>query len=144
MEMVPISEVNWIGGLLGGSLIGLSAMLLLLANGRIAGISGMAGGLLNGPRDPAFTQRAVFLVGLVCGAGVLLESGLGESVELVTRVPLLALAGFLVGLGTRLGGGCTSGHGVCGLARRSARSLWSTLTFMGVAMLTVYVTRHML
>lgn len=142
--MIPFAEVNWAGGLIGGAMIGLSAMLLLLANGRIAGISGMAGGLLNGPADPTFGQRSVFLAGLILGAGALMSSPLGESVEMVTGRGGLVLAGLLVGVGTRLGGGCTSGHGVCGLARRSARSLTSTLTFMGVAMATVYLTRHVL
>lgn len=142
--MIPIGDVNWFGGLVGGGLIGLSAMLLLLANGRIAGISGMAGGLFNGPSDPAFGMRALFLGGVVAGAGLLMTTSLGESVELMTGRGGLILAGLLVGAGTRLGGGCTSGHGVCGLARRSTRSFASTVTFMGVAMATVYVTRHML
>ncbi len=128
--------------LAGGGLIGASAALLLLASGRIAGISGIAGGLLAPPgRDTAW--RAAFLAGLLAGpASFRLLSGHWPAVHLDQPWPLLALAGLLVGYGTRLGSGCTSGHGVCGLARLSPRSFAAVATFMAAAMLTVFLVRH--
>lgn len=127
----------------GGALIGLAASLFLLVHGRVAGIAGiLAGAFL--PGQDARGQRVWFLVGLLA-AGALLSrfypaafaSGGGPS------LPVLAVSGLLVGFGTRLGGGCTSGHGVCGLSRLSARSIVATITFMAVGMLTVLVTRHL-
>lgn len=130
--------------LLGGALIGLSASLLLLFNGRVAGISGIAGGLLWPARGEA-SWRAAFLGGLV-GGGLLLRAlwptTLGTAT--VQGAPWLVVAGLLVGLGTRLGNGCTSGHGVCGLARGARRSLVATLTFMATGALTVFLVRHVL
>lgn len=131
--------------LLGGVLIGVSASLLLLFNGRIAGISGIAGGLL-GPLRPGETAwRLAFVLGLVVG-GALLTWGLPSMVGGggPSSPWVLIAGGLLVGFGTRLGSGCTSGHGVCGLARGSARSLVATATFMSTAALTVFVVRHVL
>ncbi|MCF4126792.1 YeeE/YedE family protein [Methylobacterium sp. SyP6R] len=131
-----------LGATLGGVMIGASASLLLVLNGRIAGISGILGGLMAAPsRDTGW--RAGFLAGLVLAP---LAYGLVASLPTVTvgaSLPLLALAGLLVGFGARLGSGCTSGHGVCGLARLSPRSMVATGTFMAVAILTVLVTRHL-
>ncbi len=131
-----------LGAILGGVMIGASASLLLLLNGRIAGISGILGGLFAAPsRETGW--RAAFLVGLVLAPlayGLL--AGL-PAVHVGASFPLLALAGLLVGFGARLGSGCTSGHGVCGLARLSPRSMAATGTFMAVAILTVLVTRHL-
>lgn len=129
--------------LLGGVLIGLSASVLLLANGRIAGISGMAAGLvLPGTNDRM--ERLLFLLGMLGGGALLLalrpESFPGAS---DISVPLALAAGLLVGFGTRLGNGCTSGHGVCGLSRLSARSLAATLTFMATGALTALVMRRL-
>lgn len=129
----------------GGLLIGLAAGLLLLANGRIAGVSGMlvtATGIDKG--GPPWGQAAAFVVGLPLGA--LLVAMFIRRPELVISASPAALvvAGLLVGFGTRLGNGCTSGHGVCGMARLSPRSIWATLTFMGVAAATVYIIRHVL
>lgn len=128
--------------LAGGALIGGSAALLLLGNGRIAGISGILGGLL-GPfgRDTAW--RAVFLVGLLLGP--VLYRGLAghwPAVRIEASWPVLAVAGLLVGYGTRLGSGCTSGHGVCGLARLSPRSFAAVAIFMAAAAITVFLVRH--
>lgn len=134
-------DVNWLGGLGGGILIGLSATVLLLWNGRIAGISGMINGAL---RFTAPEQwRWWFLAGLMGGAA-LYEYGLASTpTPLSTFAPVaMGLGGFLVGFGTRMGNGCTSGHGVCGLGRLSGRSLVAVLTFMGSAMVTVWITRH--
>lgn len=131
-----------ISGLLGGLLIGLAVVLLLFFNGRISGISGILGTLLI-PRSLEYGARAMFVVGLVAGAFVyMLATGETGLVEMEASVPVLVVAGLLVGFGTRLGSGCTSGHGLCGIARLSARSITATLVFMGVAMLTVFLVRH--
>jgi uncharacterized membrane protein YedE/YeeE len=124
--------------LAGGLLIGLSATLLYFLCGRIAGISGITGSLFSTSGDER-AWRWRFLLGLL-GGGALVRI-LGGAVELEFRASwwLIVAGGLLVGYGTRLGGGCTSGHGICGLARLSRRSLVAVLTFMGVAVLTVFV-----
>ena len=128
----------------GGLLIGLSAVLLLYLNGRIAGISGIVNGvLLRQTGDTAW--RAAFIVGMLAGGGAFWWlTPHAFSPRQGFPVGLLLVAGFLVGFGTRLGSGCTSGHGVCGLGRRSLRSLVATATFVGCGMVTVYVMRHLL
>lgn len=131
--------------LLGGALIGLSASLLLLANGRVAGISGVVASLL-APVKGDISWRAQFLGGLLAG-GLLLAWSRPGTFALPApldggRALLLASAGLLVGFGSRLGSGCTSGHGVCGLSRGSPRSLVATLTFMATGILTVFLSRH--
>lgn len=130
--------------LVGGLLIGLSATLLLVLNGRIAGISGIFNGIFAPTRDDT-GWRLCFIIALPLGAW--LQGALGDNsyYQADSFTPWLMLpAGLLVGLGTRIGGGCTSGHGVCGLGRLSLRSLVATLTFMGTAILTLYVCRHLL
>lgn len=127
--------------LAGGAVIGAAAVLLVLANGRIAGISGILGGLLRrAPPDPGW--RIAFLAGLV--AAPLLHSLFSAmpAIEVEVGYPMLVVAGLLVGAGTRYGSGCTSGHGVCGLSRLSPRSLVATLAFMGAGFATVLVVRH--
>jgi uncharacterized protein len=123
--------------LLGGMLIGAGSAALLLLNGRIAGISGILENSIRGVFGPK-AWRLAFLIGLVLPA---LFVGLG-SIEFGQGLPLLAFAGLLVGVGTRLGSGCTSGHGVCGVANLSPRSLVATLCFMVVAAATVFLVRH--
>lgn len=131
-----------LSGLAGGALIGLAAVVLLIGDGRIAGVSGILGGLLARPsRDGAW--RLAFLVGLPLGVVLVTALSTAPAVELQAGTPMLIVAGLLVGLGTRLGQGCTSGHGVCGLARGSLRSLAATATFMAVAVATVFVVRHL-
>jgi len=130
--------------LLGGALIGLAASVMLLGNGRIAGVSGLVGGLITkGTTDRA--ERLLFVLGLL-GGGALLYVLRPQSFPAANSIPvgLAALAGLVVGFGTRLGNGCTSGHGVCGLSRLSGRSLAATMTFMVTGALTVYVVRHLL
>ncbi len=130
--------------LLGGVLIGLSSILLLLADGKIAGISGMMGGLLgSSPRRNGW--RYAFLAGLAAGGLGFHLAGWPVFTPLrgLSQGALIA-AGVLVGLGTQLGSGCTSGHGICGLGRLSRRSLAATLTFMSTGALTVYLVRHVL
>jgi uncharacterized membrane protein YedE/YeeE len=134
-------EPNTLGGLIGGALIGLAAVLLLALNGRIAGISGILGGLITSTGRGDRFWRCAFIFGLLAGAGLYaLTSGL--PLQLQARGPTLLVAGLLVGVGTRLGSGCTSGDGVCGLARRSPRSLQATMVFMVAAALTVFLTHH--
>ena len=133
-----------ISGFIGGILIGLAATLLLLANGRIAGVSGIIGGVLSPARGDV-AWRVLFMVGLwLSGLVYWLVYGQLFLVEIGAGWPTLIAAGVLVGFGTRLGGGCTSGHGVCGVARSSKRSIVATLTFMLTAIITVYVTQHIL
>lgn len=139
-----IENFTPVSGIIGGILIGLAATLLLAGTGRIAGISSIAGGLLSRVSgDNAW--RILFLIGLVLGAGVYeLVTSSALELRIDVSAPWLIAAGFLVGFGTQLGGGCTSGHGVCGIARFSLRSIVATLVFIGVAMLTTYVIRHLL
>jgi uncharacterized membrane protein YedE/YeeE len=127
--------------IVGGALIGASAALLFAANGRIAGISGVASGLVV-PAKGDVAWRALFLVGMLAGglAGAALVPGAFDASG-APGIPMLAVSGLLVGLGARLGSGCTSGHGVCGLSRLSLRSLAATATFVGTGMLTVLVLR---
>ncbi len=133
-----------VSGFLGGLLIGAASLMLLMLTGRIAGISGILGGALApDARDRGW--RFAFLAGLVLGPlAVALARGALPEVNLQTTVPGLVIAGLLVGYGTRLGSGCTSGHGVCGLARLSGRSLAATAIFIGVAAATVFVLRHVI
>lgn len=133
----------WILAIVGGVLIGLSAVWLMAALGRIAGISGIAAGLLARPGD--WRWRLAFVAGLVV-APILAWLVAGSTGIGAPQVgwPWMALAGLAVGFGTRLGGGCTSGHGVCGVARISPRSLVATAIFMLLGMATVAVVRHML
>jgi uncharacterized membrane protein YedE/YeeE len=123
-------------GLIGGALIGAAATLYWVVNGRVAGVSGVLTGALRGRGDRA--ERVLFLLGLVAAGAVAALLGRGVPASGQAAAPLLA-AGALVGFGTRLGGGCTSGHGVCGLGRLQARSLVATLTFMALGAATVFV-----
>ena len=127
--------------LAGGALIGLAAAMFLLVNGRIAGISGILGGLLE-PSKGDIAWRVAFLAGmLIAPTAWLLVSALPEA-RIDASYPMLVVAGLLVGIGTRYGSGCTSGHGVCGLSRLSLRSLAATLSFMTAGFVTVYVVVH--
>jgi len=141
-------SIDWIHftpgtSLVGGLLIGLASALFILANGRIAGISGILGGLLR-PSGNDVVWRLAFLLGLIVAPAV-------ASLFIATSAPtidasaeMLVVAGLLVGIGTRYGGGCTSGHGICGLSRLSPRSLIATLAFMASGMAIVFVMRHLL
>ena len=131
-----------VGGFVGGLLIGLAVALMLLLNGRVAGISGILGGLLT-LRAGDTVWRAAFVAGLVLGALAYVSTA-DVPVRVLAPLPAVIAGGLLVGFGTRLGSGCTSGHGLCGMARLSRRSVAATATFFGVAMLTVFLTRHVL
>lgn len=128
---------------IGGALIGLSAVLLWVADGRIAGISGILGGIGRAGRGDV-TWRATFLVGLVVAPWLYAALAPPPHIVVQSGPGTLILAGLLVGFGTRLGSGCTSGHGVCGIARLSRRSIAATCLFMATALVTVFVTRHLL
>ena len=149
--------MDWIAslhGLVGGVLIGLSAVWLMGALGRIAGISGIIGGLITQRPKGDSAWRVAFLAGLISGPLLVMAvgGGLGNVAgvpsavigEPAGGVPLMLLAGLLVGIGTGLGSGCTSGHGVCGLARLAPRSMAATAMFLVTAMATVYVVRHVI
>jgi uncharacterized membrane protein YedE/YeeE len=135
-DLTPISA------LVGGALIGLAASIFLLTHGRVAGISGLLGGLLRPGAEHIGTGLA-FLAGL-CSGGVLLERFVPDVFDspFVPSWPIALLAGLIVGFGTQLGSGCTSGHGVCGVSRLSIRSLFATSTFMATGFATVFVMRH--
>ena len=138
-----MTELTPLSSLAGGVLIGVAASLLLVASGRVAGISGILGGLLDrSTGDVAW--RAAFLAGLLTGGCLLRTITPGAIGAPAVSSPLvLVVAGLLVGFGTRLGNGCTSGHGVCGVARLSPRSLAATATFMAAGMLATFVVRHL-
>ncbi len=144
MEIINFTPLS---ATIGGAIIGLSAALLLLVKGRIAGISGITGGIIYRERgDTAW--RILFVLGLILGGGIYqLVSGSDtlfvgvKHIQAVVSTPMLILGGLLVGIGTTVGTGCTSGHGICGLARRSPRSLVATLSFMGAGLVTVFIIK---
>jgi len=129
--------------LAGGVLVGIAAAMFALLNGRIAGISGVVGGLLK-PTPGDVAWRLAFVVGLVGSPLLYLLFAALPKPQIAAEYGALVLAGLLVGFGTRYGSGCTSGHGVCGLSRLSPRSLVATLTFMSAGFVTVFVTRYLL
>jgi len=136
-----VSNFTPVASLLGGVLIGLAAAMLWLANGRIAGISGIVGNLPSA-RTGDVTWRIVFLAGLIVAPlGYAALAGT-PMIRLDASPPIVIAGGLLVGFGTRLGSGCTSGHGVCGMARFSPRSIAATCLFMSAAFITVFVMRH--
>jgi uncharacterized protein len=137
-----IADYDPFQALIGGVLIGLAATLLLLGNGRIAGISGILAGTIAAP-GPDRDWRTAFLVGLIFGPPLFAFFGGTLPAPVLPALPVVVAAGLLVGFGTRLGGGCTSGHGVCGLARLSPRSLAATAVFVAAAMATVYLVRKL-
>ncbi len=142
---MAITEFTPYSALIGGALIGFAAVVLMLGNGRIAGASGIFAGLLTFEFGDEFRWRAVFIIGMLVGAA---WSGLFlfniSTIVFSGSSTMIILAGVIVGVGTTLGSGCTSGHGICGLARFSLRSLTATCIFMTVAIITVFATRHVL
>lgn len=142
--MVSLTLTNIFAAVAGGLLIGSSAGLLLLLSGRIAGVSGLAASALRiADKGPPWIQAAAFVIGLPTGAIAVWTAMGAPRIFITTSAPLLIAGGLLVGFGTRLGNGCTSGHGVCGLARLSRRSIGATATFMIAGMATVFVMRHL-
>jgi uncharacterized membrane protein YedE/YeeE len=139
-----IDTANFTPGLsiLGGILAGAASALFILNNGRIAGISGILGGLLN-PRKDDVMWRIAFLLGLIAAPTITFMFMPAPVVTIEAETATLITAGLLVGVGTRYGSGCTSGHGICGLSRLSPRSLVATLAFMATGMAVVFVMRHL-
>jgi uncharacterized membrane protein YedE/YeeE len=136
-------EPNWLMALAGGILIGISATLLLAFNGRIAGISGIVNGCMEFAKPELW--RWFFILGMLAGGGIYVYAIAPQATPISGFAPWqMLISGFLVGVGTRMGNGCTSGHGVCGLGRLSLRSLVAVLCFMGAAIVTVFITRHLL
>lgn len=138
-----MTDFTPLASLLGGMMIGLSAVLLMLWEGRIAGISGIASRLLPPYRDRALPSRAGFVAGLLAAPfAAIAVTGQAPAQSVPPEIPLMVAAGLLVGFGSVWGNGCTSGHGVCGLARLSRRSLVATAVFMTTAVATVFLARH--
>lgn len=140
--------IDWAGftpwtALGGGVLIGVAAAMFVLLNGRIAGISGIVGGLLK-PQRGDILWRALFVAGMVLAPLAWLAFAELPEMTIDAGYPLLIVAGLIVGISTRYGSGCTSGHGVCGISRLSPRSIVATLAFMGTGFVTVYIMRHVL
>lgn len=143
--MIDGSHFTPWASLLGGIVLGLASAIFILFNGRILGISGILGGLL-APRMGDVGWRITFLLGMAAAPMVfawLAPAGWMSAPRIDASYPLTVVAGLIVGLGTRYGSGCTSGHGVCGLSRLSPRSLVATVTFMGAGFATVFVLRHL-
>ena len=133
-----------VSALVGGAMIGLGSVVLMLFNGRVAGIAGIVAGLF-GAQGPEIGWRLAFVAGLIVGSLLVpLAGGMIPDVAIDASLPMVVAAGLLVGFGTRLGNGCTSGHGVCGLARLSLRSLAATLTFMAAGAAAVFVLRRLI
>jgi len=136
---------DWINGLAGGLMIGLAASLYLIMNGKIMGASGIIGGLLDGTEGGLGrifkSERFLFVLGLVGAPALLMTFTSNQSTNATDNLILLVIAGLLVGLGTRLGSGCTSGHGVCGMSRLSWRSILSTLFYIGAGVVTIVLAR---
>jgi len=132
IEFLPTQSI------VGGAIIGLSAIVLLLFKGRVAGISGILSGVFTKSKWE-FLWRAIFLSGVVLGPLLIRPLDFSLPTEFDMSWPVLIIGAFLVGFGSNMGGGCTSGHGICGVGRFSARSIWATVVFMLVAIVTVYV-----
>jgi uncharacterized membrane protein YedE/YeeE len=129
--------------LIGGAIIGAAAALFAVLNGRIAGVSGILGGLAR-PQAGDISWRIAFVAGLIAAPLAWALFAALPEIRVDASVPVLVAAGLLVGVGTRYGGGCTSGHGVCGVSRMSPRSIAATLAFMATGFATVYVARHLI
>jgi len=141
-------NIDWasftpVSALAGGMIIGVAVALLVLLNGRIAGISGIVSGLLR-PAAGDVAWRLAFVAGLILAPILFIAASRAPAVAIDADYPLLVIAGLLVGVGTRYGGGCTSGHGVCGISRLSPRSIVATLAFMATGFATVFVVRHVI
>ena len=142
---MTITEFTPYSGAIGGGLIDLAAVILMASAGRIMGATGIFRGLLTTQFDEAFRWRLVFIVGLLIGtAWTGLFTGAAHNISFVSKNYLIVIGGVLVGAGTTLGNGCTSGHGICGISRFSMRSILATCVFMIVAIITVFIVRHIM
>lgn len=135
---------TWLFGLLGGLMIGAAAALLLLANARILGASGILGGLIDGSGQDNWAERGFFVLGWIGAPALAVAQWGAPATHVSSDLGLMALAGLLVGLGTRLANGCTSGHGVCGMSRFSRRSIVATAIYLGVGILAYFLAHHVI
>ena len=136
--------IDWIMGLIGGVLIGSAGALFLLVNGRIMGASGILGGLVDGSGKSDWAERVALIAGLIL-APLLLIALLGPAeTQLTSNWTVIVISGLLVGAGTRIANGCTSGHGVCGISRFSTRGIVATLVYLAAGGITMYIARHIL
>ena len=133
--------IDWIYGLMGGLLIGLAGLILLIFNGRIMGASGILGQLIDGIRDTENFERIVFLIGVIAAPLIILQFSDFSTTNVTSNTIHLVLAGLLVGAGTRIANGCTSGHGVCGISRLSLRGLLATAVYIAAGALTMVTLR---
>lgn len=136
-------DPDWVWGLAGGLMIGSAAALYLLMNGRIMGASGILGGLVDGSGHNTSAERLAFLAGCMMVPALIVWSIGGAQTHLTGNIAVVSVAGLLVGIGTRLANGCTSGHGVCGISRLSSRSIIATLIYLLAGGLTMALVRHL-
>jgi len=141
--MIDFTHFTPWSSLIGGLILGFSTLIFILLNGRIAGISGILGGLLT-PSKSDIWWRIAFIAGLMMAPWIYRLFASLPEIQITTNYAVLVLAGLLVGFGTRLGSGCTSGHGICGLSRLSPRSLVATGAFMAAGFITVFIVRHLI
>lgn len=134
----------WIYGLLGGLMIGSAAALFLLVNGRIMGASGLLGGVVDGTGWSNLAERLTFLAGLIGIPALIVAGGAAPQTNLTGNLVIVALAGLLVGFGSRMANGCTSGHGVCGISRFSTRGIVATLAYLGAGAAAMFIARHVM
>jgi len=140
-----MTQFTPLSSLAGGALIGLSAVLLMLTLGRIMGATGILSGFISPSSGADWRWRAAVLAGMVCAPLAYFATvGAMPTIEVPVSTPLMLAGGFIVGIGVTLGAGCTSGHGVCGMARLSSRSITATLTFMATTAATVFIIRHVI
>jgi uncharacterized membrane protein YedE/YeeE len=135
-------QSDWITGLVGGGIIGMAAAIFLLVNGRIMGASGIVGGLVDGSGRHDWKERAALLTGLIIVPAIAALLMGGSQTHLTNNWAIIVVAGLLVGVGTRLANGCTSGHGVCGISRLSLRGIVATVFYIGAGGLTVVLFKH--
>jgi uncharacterized protein len=133
---------DWVWGLAGGLMIGTAAAMYLLINGRIMGASGILGGLIDGGGRDTAVERLAFLAALIIVPAGVIAAGMTTSTHLIDNIALISIAGLLTGIGTRLAGGCTSGHGVCGISRLSLRGTVATLIYIAAGAVTMLLFRH--
>ena len=141
--MIDVHNFTPWSALIGGLILGFAALIFILVNGRIAGISGILGGLLTPAKDDAL-WRVAFIAGLIMAPLIYRLFATFPTIHVNASYPILVIAGLLVGVGTRFGSGCTSGHGICGLSRMSPRSLAATGAFMATGFITVFIIRHVI
>ena len=137
-------QQDWIWGLVGGGIIGLAAAMFLLVNGRIMGASGIIGGLVDGSGRSNWQERSAFIAGLVLAPMLIVPLYTEVDTKLTSNLAVVAIAGLLVGIGTRVANGCTSGHGVCGISRFSLRGIVATVFYIGAGGLSVVLFKHIL